>query len=57
MNMSPEIQAMALERRPAEAIRDVAVKQGMTRLRDDGLAKVKQGRTSIAEISRVVGSN
>jgi type IV pilus assembly protein PilB len=56
MNMSPEIQAMALERRPAEAIRDVAVKQGMTRLRDDGLAKVKQGRTSIAEIARVVGS-
>ncbi len=37
MNMSPEIQTMALERRPAEAIRDVAVAQGMLRLRDDGL--------------------
>ncbi len=57
MKMSPEIQAMALERKPAEAIRDVAVAQGMTRLRDDGLEKVKQGRTSMAEIARVIGSN
>jgi type IV pilus assembly protein PilB len=57
MNMTPELQAMALERRPAEAIRDVAVQQGMKRLRDDGLDKVKQGRTGIAEIARVIGSN
>ena len=56
MKMSPEIQKMALERQPAEAIRDVAVMQGMTRLRDDGLQKVRQGRTSITEIARVVGS-
>jgi type IV pilus assembly protein PilB len=56
MKMSPEIQNLALERRPAEAIRDVAVAQGMTRLRDDGLQKVKEGRTSIAEIARVIGS-
>jgi type IV pilus assembly protein PilB len=57
MDMSPEIQTMALERRPAEEIRDMAVSQGMTRLRDDGLQKVRQGRTSIAEIARVVGSS
>jgi type IV pilus assembly protein PilB len=57
MMMSPEIQTLALERKPAEAIRDVAVQQGMTRLRDDGLQKVRQGRTSIAEVSRVVGTN
>jgi type IV pilus assembly protein PilB len=57
MKMSPEIQKMALERQPAEAIRDVAVAQGMTRLRDDGLQKVRQGRTSITEIARVVGHN
>ena len=56
MKMTPEIQALALERAPAEAIRDVAVEQGMLRLRDDGLQKVRQGRTSIAEIARVVGS-
>ncbi len=34
----------------------MAVSQGMMRLRDDGLEKVRQGRTSIAEIARVVGS-
>jgi type IV pilus assembly protein PilB len=57
MQMTPEIQTLALERKPSEEIRDVAVAQGMTRLRDDGLEKVKQGRTSIAEIARVIGSN
>jgi type IV pilus assembly protein PilB len=56
MKMSPEIQTLALERRPSEAIRDVAVEQGMTRLRDDGLQKVREGRTSISEIARVIGS-
>jgi len=57
MTVSPEIQAMALERRPAEEIREVAVRQGMRRLREDGLEKVRQGRTSIAEVLRVIGSS
>jgi len=57
MNITPEVQSMALERQPAEAIRVVAVQQGMTRLRDDGLQKVRQGRTSIAEVARVIGTN
>jgi type IV pilus assembly protein PilB len=57
MLISPEIRALALERRSAEEIADVAVAQGMRRLRDDGLTKVKQGRTSIAEVARVVGTN
>ena len=57
MRMTPEIQTLALERSPSEAIRDMAVRQGMTRLRDDGLQKVRQGRTSIAEIARVIGSS
>jgi type IV pilus assembly protein PilB len=57
MQMTPEIQTLALERKPSEEIRDIAVAQGMRRLRDDGLEKVKQGRTSIAEIARVIGSN
>ena len=55
MTMSQEIQELALERSPAEAIRDVAVRQGMTRMSDDGLSKVCQGRTSIAEVARVLG--
>jgi type IV pilus assembly protein PilB len=57
MTMTPEIQSLALERAPAEAIRDLAVSQGMSRLRDDGLEKVRQGRTSMPEIARVLGSS
>jgi type IV pilus assembly protein PilB len=56
MSVSSEIRSLALERRPAEEMREIAVRQGMRRLRDDGLEKVKQGRTSIAEIARVIGS-
>jgi type IV pilus assembly protein PilB len=57
MKVTPEIQALSLERKPAEMIRDVAVSQGMTRMRDDGLQKVRQGRTSMAEIARVIGTD
>jgi type IV pilus assembly protein PilB len=34
----------------------MAVRNGMRRLRDDGLEKVRQGRTSIAEVARVTGT-
>jgi type IV pilus assembly protein PilB len=57
MDVSPEIQQLALQHRPSEEIRDLAVRQGMRRLRDDGLEKVRQGRTSIAEIARVLGGS
>jgi type IV pilus assembly protein PilB len=56
MSVTAEVRTLALERRPAEEMREIAVRQGMRRLRDDGLEKVKQGRTSIAEIARVIGS-
>jgi type IV pilus assembly protein PilB len=45
-----------VERAGADRIAEVAVSQGMRRLRDDGLQKVHEGRTSIAEIARVVGT-
>jgi type IV pilus assembly protein PilB len=56
MTITPEIRNLALERRSADDLRDVAIQQGMRRLRDDGLDKVRQGRTSIAEIARVLGT-
>ena len=56
MSVTSEVRSLALERRPSEEMREVAVRRGMRRLRDDGLEKVKQGRTSIAEIARVIGS-
>jgi type IV pilus assembly protein PilB len=57
MTLSSDIRRMALERRPSEEIRDVAIREGMRRLRDDGLEKVRQGLTSIAEIARVIGGS
>jgi type IV pilus assembly protein PilB len=56
MSVTPEIRALALERRSAEQLGEVALQQGMRRLRDDGLDKVRQGRTSIAELARVLGA-
>ena len=42
--------------RVADRIAEVAVRQGMRRLHEDGLEKVRQGRTSIAEVYRVTSS-
>ena len=57
MDVTPQIRRLALERRPAEELREVAIHEGMRRLRDDGLEKVRRGRTSIAEVARVLGSS
>jgi type IV pilus assembly protein PilB len=54
MSVSSEIRTLALERRSADEMIELAVSQGMRQLRDDGLEKVKQGRTSISEVARVV---
>ena len=56
MTVTEEIRTLAIERASADAIAEVAVRQGMRRLRDDGLEKVRQGRTSIAEVYRVTSS-
>jgi type IV pilus assembly protein PilB len=55
MVMSDEIRSLALERAPADKIAAVSVREGMRRLREDGLEKVKSGLTSMAEIARVTG--
>jgi type IV pilus assembly protein PilB len=57
MVMSDEIRSLALQRAPADQIALVAVREGMRRLREDGLDKVKSGQTSMAEIARVTGSS
>ncbi len=56
MSVSDEIRALALERAPADQIGAVAARDGMRRLREDGLDKVKSGQTSMTEIARVTGS-
>jgi type IV pilus assembly protein PilB len=56
MLMSEEIRSLTLQRAAAEQIATVALNEGMRRLRDDGLEKVRSGITSMAEIARVTGS-
>jgi type IV pilus assembly protein PilB len=56
MIMSETIRKLALDRAPADQVTAVAVREGMRRLREDGLDKVKSGLTSMAEIARVTGS-
>ncbi|MCU1692947.1 MAG: type secretion system protein GspE [Frankiales bacterium] len=54
MAVSEEIEKLAVEHASSLAIGNVAREQGMITLRDDGLAKVLAGHTSIEEILRVV---
>jgi type IV pilus assembly protein PilB len=54
MAMSEEIERLTVERASSDAIRAVAIDQGMITLRDDGLDKAIRGLTSIEEIARVV---
>jgi type IV pilus assembly protein PilB len=56
MLISEEIRDLTLQRASADHIATVAVRQGMRRLREDGLDKVKSGLTSMAEIARVTGT-
>jgi type IV pilus assembly protein PilB len=50
---SDEIRQLTIARASSDEIGRVAVEQGMRPLRDDGLDKVRQGLTSIAEVTRV----
>jgi len=54
MQMSEEIERLTVERASADAIRNVAVQQGMMTLRDDGLEKARMGITTLDEVARVV---
>jgi type IV pilus assembly protein PilB len=54
MAVTEEIERLAVERASSAEIGRVARAQGMTTLRDDGMAKVRAGLTSIEEVLRVV---
>lgn len=56
MWVSDTIRALAVAREPSETIAHAAVHEGMMRLREDGLEKVRRGLTSISEIARVAGT-
>jgi type IV pilus assembly protein PilB len=51
---SEEIERLTVERAPSDEIRRAARRAGMVTLREDGLAKAREGLTSIEEVLRVV---
>ena len=56
MSLSERVRAMILERRSVDDMVAVSLEEGMLRLRDDGMQKVRDGLTSIAEIERMTTS-
>jgi type IV pilus assembly protein PilB len=56
MTVSEPIRALILERASIDDMVAVALGEGMRRLRDDGLQKVREGLTSIAEVERITSS-
>jgi type IV pilus assembly protein PilB len=54
MPVTEEIERLTVERASSDHIRAVAIEQGMSTLRDDGLEKAIRGSTSLQEIARVV---
>jgi type IV pilus assembly protein PilB len=54
MTVTEEIERLVVESASSEEIKKVARSQGMATLRQDGMAKVGLGQTSIEEILRVV---
>ena len=54
MLVNEEIQHLIVERASADRIAAAAREEGMRTLREDGLAKVRMGLTSVEEILRVI---
>jgi type IV pilus assembly protein PilB len=56
MTISEQISSLILRKASGDEIAAAAAGEGMRRLRDDGLEKVRQGLTSVPEVLRVVGT-
>ncbi len=54
MLVSEEVEKLTVEHASAEQIRQVAIAEGMSTLRQDGLTKARLGMTSIQDVLRVV---
>jgi type IV pilus assembly protein PilB len=56
MEVDDEMREMILAKASEEDMRNAAIARGMRTLREDGLEKVKQGLSSVAEVLRVIGT-
>jgi type IV pilus assembly protein PilB len=57
MPITEGLRKLILEKASADEMRDFARGQGMRVLREDGLEKLREGVTSVAEVLRVAGSS
>jgi type IV pilus assembly protein PilB len=55
--VSPQIQELILKRATSAQIQEVAQKEGMVLMREDGYLKALSGRTTIQEINRVASAD
>jgi type IV pilus assembly protein PilB len=53
MAMTDELEALVVKNAAGTEMRELALAQGMTTLRNDGWAKVLEGLTTIEEVLRV----
>jgi len=51
--MNDEVRSKIQDRANASGVRDTALSHGMKLLRDDGIAKILRGATTVDEVSRV----
>ena len=56
MKVSERVRSLILSRASSAEIGEAAAAEGMCRMRDDGLEKVRQGVTSVSEVLRVLGT-
>ncbi len=54
LTVSEEMKRLILDRATVAEVKELAIKQGMHTLKDEGIYKVMQGRTSLEEIARVI---
>jgi type IV pilus assembly protein PilB len=57
MVVDDELRGLVIEKASADTLRDAARRAGMRSMREDGLAKVRRGMTSMAEVLRVIGAS
>ena len=52
--VSPTVREAILNRTSSVAIRDIAIREGMTTMFEDGLLKAQAGQTTLAEVLRTI---
>ncbi len=56
-NITPEVQDLILQHATSAEIQELAQKQGMVTMREDGYLKALSGRTTLTEINRVASAD